>query len=86
MRVATGDGDKIAYIWHAHTGRLLNVLCGHEDTVFSTTFSPGGSRVITASEDQTARIWDAATRVELMILLGHDWYVHSATRTTGALL
>jgi WD40 repeat protein len=56
---------------HAAAGsRLEVVLRGHEDRVWSATFSEDGRRVLTVSDDDTARIWDAATGRQVAILHG----------------
>ena len=36
---------------------VLQVLMGHEDEVFSATFSYDGGRIVTASKDNTCRVW-----------------------------
>ena len=44
----------------ADSGRLLAVLTGHVDIIWSATYSPDGRRIVTASEDNTARVWDVS--------------------------
>ena len=51
---------------------------GHDDRIFSASFSPDGTRVLTASADKTARLWDAATGKEAFALRGHEAGVLSA--------
>ncbi len=87
-RIASGGGsyqwgreskDNTVRLWDASTGDELNVLRGHEDTVFSVAFSPDGLRIVTASLDNTARLWDTATGKELRVLRGHKDWVTSVT-------
>ena len=56
----------------------LATLRGHTGTVWSTAFSPDGTRIVTASVDNTARIWDATSGRELATLRGHTFLVNSA--------
>ncbi len=53
-------------------------LKGHRGAVFTSVFSPDGSRVLTASADSTARIWDAATGERVHTLDGHQGAVNRA--------
>ncbi|HUT88238.1 MAG TPA: DUF4062 domain-containing protein [Thermoguttaceae bacterium] len=50
----------------------LAVLRGHEDKVFSVSFSPDSCRAVSGSADGTVRIWDVATGEELLCLRGHQ--------------
>jgi WD40 repeat protein len=76
--------DNTARIWDAESGKPLNVLRGHTDTVQMALFSPDGERVLTASWDGTARIWDAQTARELMMLVKQDKGLESAAFSPDA--
>src|SRR5262249_15512462 len=52
------------------------LLGGHNDSVWTASFSPNGSRIVTASLDKTARIWDPSGS-EIAVLRGHEDYVMS---------
>lgn len=53
---------------------MLNVLKGHEASVYSVAFSPDGSK---GSSDKKIRVWDVQTREELRVLKGHEARVNS---------
>jgi periodic tryptophan protein 2 len=58
---AAGSGASETFdifVWSTQTGKLLEVLSGHEGPVASLAFSPLGDRIVSASWDQTVRIWD----------------------------
>lgn len=46
------------FVWSMQTGRLLEVLSGHEGPVASITFSPTDAVLASASWDKTLKIWD----------------------------
>lgn len=56
---AGGSGEAFElYTWSVQTGRLIDILPGHEGPISSIAFSPQGERIASASWDGTARIWD----------------------------
>ncbi len=57
--------DATARIWDAETGDELMVLAGHENTVDSVRFLPGGQQLLSASWDGTIRRWDLTTGDEV---------------------
>ncbi len=58
-------------------GRLIANLAGHQDVVFSISFSPDGKRLASASFDRTIRVWDLATHKTALTLTGHSDFVYS---------
>nr|ADI46885.1 UTP1f [Volvox carteri f. nagariensis] len=46
------------YVWSLRTGRLLDVLSGHEGPITGLAFSPVTSLLASASWDRTVRMWD----------------------------
>jgi WD40 repeat protein len=65
--------------FHLRPWVLSKTLGGHNDSVYSATYSPDGLRIVTASNDKTARIWDAITGNLIATLEGHNDSVRSAT-------
>ncbi|XP_019866738.2 periodic tryptophan protein 2 homolog isoform X2 [Aethina tumida] len=60
--VAAGGQDVFEiYLWSVKTGRLLEILAGHEGPVSSVCFTqvPTSSILASVSWDKTLRIWDA---------------------------
>ena len=57
--VAAGSVDHFdIYVWSLQTGKVLDVLSGHEGPVASLAFSPTSQVLASASWDHTARVWD----------------------------
>jgi len=56
-QLATING-KTVRVWDAKTGKLLQILTGHEDSVNRVVFSPDGERLATASDDKTVQVWN----------------------------
>ncbi|MBI2808329.1 MAG: hypothetical protein HYX68_25355 [Planctomycetes bacterium] len=52
--------------------RLLGVLRGHDDVVFSVAFSPDGKELASASFDQSVRLWNVQT-----LAVFHEYRNHS---------
>lgn len=71
-QIATASEDGTAWIWDAHTGRVLHELAGHTAVVRSVEFSSDGDRLVTAGDDRTARIWDVQSGALIATLTGHD--------------
>lgn len=57
----TGDGFEI-YMWSTQTGKLIDVLGGHEGPISALAFSPLGDRLVSASWDRSIRVWDVYGR------------------------
>lgn len=61
---AGGTADSFdVFLWNVQTGKLLDVLSGHEGPVSSMMFSPNGSGMLaTTSWDRTFRVWEIFRR------------------------
>ena len=56
--LAAGSLDTIVRIWDASTGKLLDKLKGHHDSVYSVSFSPDGKFLVSGSLDKTLKLWN----------------------------
>lgn len=68
-RIAAADGCGYAYVWDAHTGRLLRQV-NDDGEVSAVDLSPNGSRLLVSSWDARATIWSVATGRRLVSLIG----------------
>lgn len=60
--IAAGGQDVFEiYLWSLTTGRLVDVLTGHQGPVASLSFSnnPTSSQLASVSWDKTVKVWDA---------------------------
>ena len=64
-------------LWDAASGDLLATFTGHDNTAWSVTLSPDGTRIAAGSHDSTVRLWDVASGELLATLVGHEDAVQS---------
>ncbi|TFK81754.1 WD40 repeat-like protein [Polyporus arcularius HHB13444] len=56
--VAAGSTDSFEiFMWSVQTGKLLDVLTGHEAPISSLAFSPTGNYLASGSWDKSVRVW-----------------------------
>lgn len=62
--VAAGSTDSFeVFLWSVQTGKLLDILTGHEGPISSLAFSPSGNnQLASASWDRTVRVWNVFGR------------------------
>ncbi|KAJ2915518.1 hypothetical protein MD484_g4908, partial [Candolleomyces efflorescens] len=62
--VAAGSTDSYeVFLWSVQTGKLLDILSGHEGPVSALAFSPAGdNQLASASWDRTVRLWSVFGR------------------------
>ncbi|KZV62737.1 WD repeat protein [Peniophora sp. CONT] len=61
--VAAGAADRFElYLWSVQTGKLLDVLSGHDGPVVALAFSPTDNALASGSWDRTVRIWSVFGR------------------------
>ncbi|KAF8591248.1 WD40 repeat-like protein [Ramaria rubella] len=61
--VAAGSTDSFeVFMWSVQTGKLLDVLTGHEGPISALAFSPTGNTLASASWDKSVRLWSVFGR------------------------
>jgi WD40 repeat protein len=73
--------------WNVAEGKMLAVITGHKDAIYSMALSPDGKVLATGGYDQKIKLWDVATGKELKTLSGHNGCVYDlAFRPDGRIL
>ncbi|XP_013385977.1 bromodomain and WD repeat-containing protein 3 [Lingula anatina] len=64
--VVTAVNDYSLKVWDSHTGKLVNVLLGHEDEVFVLEHNPTDPRImLSAGHDGNLFVWNLHTGAKL---------------------
>ena len=66
--LAAAPWEKVLRLWDLGTGRELNPLPSHRNSVACLVVAPDGHSVITGGYDTAIRRWDAATGRELSVV------------------
>ncbi|MGP4028271.1 protein kinase domain-containing protein [Actinomadura sp. 3N407] len=56
--IASGGADRLMFVWHLATGRLLHRIDDHASRVEALAFTPDGSLLVSATEGGAVRIWE----------------------------
>lgn len=59
--LATGAEDRLIRIWDIAESKIVLVLQGHDQDVYSLDYFPSGDKLVSGSGDRTVRIWDLKT-------------------------
>ncbi|KAI8085126.1 WD40 repeat-like protein [Halteromyces radiatus] len=71
--VCAGTMDTFEiYVWSVQTGKLLDILAGHEGPISSLDFSSSGMALVSGSWDHTVRVWDVFGRNKHIESLQHQ--------------
>ena len=71
-QLASTSYDRTARLWDVASGKEVQVLRGHNDTVLGVDFSPDGKLLATSSADRRIVLWQVATGQPLRVLTGHQ--------------
>jgi WD40 repeat protein len=73
--------------WNVSDGKLLSVIEGHKDAIYSMALSQDGRILATGSYDQKIKLWEPETGKELRTLSGHNGCIYDlAFRPDGKIL
>ncbi len=79
--LAVGGGQPSAKgdirLYQTTDWKLLAVLRGHDDVVFSLAYSPDGTRLASASFDHSVRMWDVKSHATLKEYHHHSDFVYA---------
>lgn len=85
--VAAGSLDRTVRVWDIASRRIVALLEGHEDSVYSVCFdnmAGSGSTLVSASLDKNLRVWDVASGKCTQVIAGHRDYVLSVVMFANA--
>jgi len=78
-QVLTAGWDRLASIWDADTGELIQQLGGHDEELTHCATHPTQRLVVTSSKDSTFRLWDFRETIHsVSVFQGHQDTVTSA--------
>ncbi|CAG8552856.1 23585_t:CDS:2 [Dentiscutata erythropus] len=70
--VCAGSMDTFEiFVWSVQTGKLLDIMAGHEGPISGLTFSPTGLLVASSSWDSTVRVWNVFERSKHVEVFRH---------------
>lgn len=69
--VVSGSYDNTVRVWDIRSGRLVHLMEGHTQKVYSVVIDPQRNRCMSGSMDSSVRIWDLGTGECLKRLEGH---------------
>ena len=72
LAIATGCGDRNAYLWTLGRERGIPLTMAHPADVDGVGFSPDGKLLLTGCLDGSARLWDVATGKPIGKPFRHD--------------
>ncbi|CAI5757750.1 unnamed protein product [Candida verbasci] len=84
--LATGAEDKLIRIWDLSTKRIIKILRGHEQDIYSLDFFPDGDRIVSGSGDRSVRIWDTRSSQCSLTLSIEDGVTTVAVSPDGKLI
>jgi tricorn protease-like protein len=73
------DGTELRVV-EVKTGKVLNVIKGHEFVVYAAAYSPDGQRII-SGDGNCLRLWDARTGKQILRLEGRNGNLSSLAIT-----
>ncbi|BAY94959.1 MULTISPECIES: NACHT domain-containing protein [unclassified Tolypothrix] len=81
--LAMGDGAGIR-LWRITDKQQIMTFNGHQNLVYSVTFSPDDQMLVSVSSDCTVKLWDVRTGKCMQTLLGHTATVRTIAFSPNA--
>jgi glucose repression regulatory protein TUP1 len=82
--VAAGSLDSVIRIWEVASGKLLDSLRGHRDSVYSVAFTPDGKGIISGSLDKSLKLWDLGTLLHKRASRSRETSLKDTRRSSSA--
>ena len=70
--LVTGAEDRLVRIWDIKAKKVVTVLSGHEQEIYSVDFARDGAVVVSGSGDRTARVWSVQEKRCVHVLAHAD--------------
>ncbi|KAM9326620.1 U3 small nucleolar RNA-interacting protein 2 [Gastrophryne carolinensis] len=70
--LASGDSNKLIFIWNAETCQNLHKFQGHREAVSGLSFQKGTYQLFSASQDRSIKVWNVAENSYVETLFGHQ--------------
>ncbi|KAM5125052.1 U3 small nucleolar RNA-interacting protein 2, partial [Mantella aurantiaca] len=70
--LASGDQNKLIFIWNAETCQNLHKFQGHRGAVSALSFQKGTYQLFSASHDRSIKVWNVAENSYIETLFGHQ--------------
>ncbi|KAM4652769.1 U3 small nucleolar RNA-interacting protein 2 [Discoglossus pictus] len=70
--LASGDKNKLIYIWDGVTCQNLHKFQGHRGAVSGLSFQKGTHQLFSASHDRSVKVWNVAENSYVETLFGHQ--------------
>ncbi|ETO14411.1 G-protein beta WD-40 repeats containing protein [Reticulomyxa filosa] len=77
-KIVSSSNDGVIRIWDFGSGKMVQILEGHNATVENAQFSPKGDMILSYSYDKTMRLWDVKSGKEIRKIEGQAWTSLSA--------
>jgi len=70
--LASGDTNKLIYIWDSHTMKRIHIFRGHKADISGLVFRSGTHTLYSSSYDRAVKIWSVDERAYVETLFGHQ--------------
>jgi WD40 repeat protein len=79
---ALSGSDNKLFLWDLQTGKNVNILEGHTDTIRSAAITSDNLNAVTCSVDGSVRLWDLNNQSETKKYLGHIGIINDVLITS----